>query len=66
MSEVCNHLHSRICCLLFFADYLDVYITTNRHMFSESFIEEFFNWHRVAVDFLKEQSDNLERLNFLI
>ena len=35
-------------------------------MFSESFVEEFFNWHRVAVDFLKEQSDNLERLNFLI
>lgn len=66
MSEARNHLHLRTCCLLFFVDYLDVYITTNRHMFSESFVEEFFNWRGVAVDFLREQRDNLERLNFLL
>ena len=66
MSERRNHLHSRICCLLFFADYLDVYIATNRHLFSESFLEEFRNWRRMAVDFLIEQRDILERLNFLL
>ena len=59
-------LHQRIWVLLYFANYLNNYITNNCHMFSESFVEVFFNWYIQAIDFVIEQRDALERLNLLL
>lgn len=66
MSEMRDGLHQRICVLLYFANYLNNYITNNCHMFSESFVEDFFNWYIQAIDFVIEQRDALERLNLLL
>ena len=35
-------------------------------MFSESFVEDFFNWYIQAIDFVIEQRDALERLNLFL
>ena len=66
MSEMRDGLHQRIWVLLYFANYLNNYITNNCHMFSESFVEDFFNWYIQAIDFVIEQRDASERLNLLL
>lgn len=60
MSEMHQQLHERICDLIFNISVLNEIVTDNRNR-----LPDFFDWHGVVIDYLRDQRDNLQRLKLL-
>lgn len=65
MSEMHQQLHERICDLIFNISVLNEIVTDNRNRLPDFFVDDFFDWHGVVIDYLRDQRDNLQRLKLL-
>ena len=60
MSEMHQQLHERICDLIFNISVLNEIVTDNWNR-----LPDFFDWHGVVIDYLRDQRDNLQHLKLL-